>query len=107
MIDLANGSVHWFDFETIHDPARPITWQRADDVRALLTTCLARAAPEKRAEIIRVVLDLYGDERVARVLSERFTSMLQRPLTFHLAQAPLSCESFRQIARLLNAGGAP
>lgn len=44
------GVAHWFDFETIHDSSRPMAWRRADDVRALLVTCLVRTVREKRAE---------------------------------------------------------
>ena len=46
MVDLEAGVAHWFDFETIHDSSRPMAWRRADDVRALLATCLLRTVPE-------------------------------------------------------------
>ena len=52
LVDLEAGVAHWFDFETIHDSSRPMAWRRADDVRALLVTCLVRTAPEKRAETL-------------------------------------------------------
>ena len=45
MVDLEAGVAHWFDFETIHDSRRPMAWRRADDVRALLVTCLVRTVP--------------------------------------------------------------
>lgn len=95
------GVARWFDFETIHESNRPIAWRRADDVRALLVTCLVRTVPEKRAGILWLVLDLYSDEEVTRRLATSFSSVLRRPLTFHLAQAGLSFQSFREIARLL------
>jgi hypothetical protein len=95
------GAAHWFDFETIHDSSRPMAWRRADDVRALLVTCLARTVPEKRAETLQLILDVYADEGVTRVLATNFTSVFRRPLTFHLAQAGLSFQCFREIARLL------
>ncbi len=101
MVDLESGVAHWFDFETIHDSTRPIAWRRADDVRALLVTCLVRTVPEKRAETLQLILDAYADEGVSRVLTTSFTSVLRRPLTFHLAQAGLSFQCFREIARLL------
>ena len=53
MVDLEIGVAHWFDFETVHDSRRPMTWRRADDVRALLATCLVRTAPEKFAETVQ------------------------------------------------------
>jgi hypothetical protein len=101
LVDLEAGVAHWFDFETVHDPRRPIIWRRADDLRALLFTCLVRIVPGKRAEILQHVLDVYKDEGVIRVLATSFTSLMRRPLTFHLAQAALSVEDFREIARLL------
>ncbi len=101
LVDLEAGVAHWFDFETIHDPSRPMAWRRADDVRALLVTCLIRTAPEKLAETLQLILDVYPDEGVIRVLTTSFSSVLRRPLTFHLAQAGLSFQCFREIARLL------
>jgi hypothetical protein len=101
LIDLEAGAAHWFDFETIHDSSRPMVWRRADDVRALLVTCLVRTVPEKLAETLHLILDVYEDEGVTRLLATSFTSVLRRPLTFHLAQAGLSFQCFREIARLL------
>jgi hypothetical protein len=103
MVDLEAGVAHWFDFETVHDSSRPMAWRRADDVRALLATCLVRTVPEKRAETLQLILDAYADEGVTRVLTASFTSVMRRPLTFHLGQAGLSFQSFREIARLLSA----
>src|SRR5687768_9914518 len=54
------GVAHWFDFETIHDSSRPMVWRRADDVRALLVTCLVRTGPEKLAETLDLILDVYA-----------------------------------------------
>ncbi len=103
LVDLAARPyvARWFDFETIHDSNRPVAWRRADDVRALLVTCLLRTEPERCAETLRVILDAYGDEDVIRLLQTSFNSVLLRPLTFHLAQAALSIRLFREIARLL------
>ena len=101
LVDLQAGVAHWFDFETMHDSSRPTAWRRADDVRTLLVTCLNRTVPEKLAETLRLILDVYADEAVIRVLTTSFTAVLRRPLTFHLAQAGLSFECFGEIARLL------
>ena len=101
LVDLEAGVAHWFDFETIHDSSRPMAWRRADDVRALLVTCLVRTVPEKRAETLEFILDVYADEDVTRVLATSFTSVWRRSLTFHLAQARLSFQCFHEIARLL------
>jgi len=101
LVDVEAGVAHWFDFETIHDPSRPMTWRRADDIRALLATCLVRTTSQKLADTLRLVLDTYRDAEVGRLVSASFTSVFRRPLTFHLGQAGLSFESFREIARLL------
>ncbi len=98
---VEEGAAHWFDFETVHESSRPMDWRRADDVRALLVTCLVRTEPGKRAETLRDILDVYGDEAVTRIVASSFTSVLRRPLTFHLAQAGLSYQCFREIGRLL------
>ena len=103
LIDLEARVAHWFDFETVHDPTRSMLWRRADDLRALLATCLVRTAPEKRGEIVEHILDAYQDAEVARHVAESFTSIYRRPLSFHLAQARLSFEDFMEIGQLLKA----
>jgi hypothetical protein len=101
LVDVEAGVAHWFDFETIHDTSRPMAWRRADDVRALLVTCVVRTVPQNVGETVQLILDVYADEGVTRILATSFTSVLRRPLTFHLAQAGLSFQRFGQIARLL------
>jgi Lipopolysaccharide kinase (Kdo/WaaP) family len=112
LVDLETGSARWFDFETVHEPVRPMAWRRADDLRALLATCLVRTAPGERAEILRLILDVYAsgaaglvadeaDEEVTRLVAASFTWLRRRSLPFHLAQAPLSFRGFQEIARLL------
>ena len=101
MVELETGTARWFDFETMHDPRRPLAWRRADDVRALLATCLLRTPPKKLAGTLEFIVDLYADEEVTRLLAARFGSPLQRPLALHLGQAPLSFRCFGEIGRLL------
>jgi tRNA A-37 threonylcarbamoyl transferase component Bud32 len=92
------GAARWFDFETIHDSSRPMVWRRADDVRALIVTCLVRTVAEKHAETLALILKVYADRDVTRVVATSFTSVWRRSLTFHLAQAALSFEWFQEIA---------
>ena len=101
MVDLDVGVANWFDFETVHDSSRALTWRRADDVRALLATCLLRTAPDELAGTLGLMLDVYADEEVIRSLAVSFASSWQRPLILHLGQAALSFEYFRKIARVL------
>ena len=103
MIDIASGLAHWFDFETVHDPRRAMLWRRADDVRALLATCLLRTARGDLAWTLHHIVDVYADEEVARSVAASFGSVWQRPLVFHLGQAALSFEQYREIDRLLRA----
>jgi hypothetical protein len=97
MVDLKSRTARWFDFETIHESTRHLNWRRADDVRALLSTCLVRTAPERLGETLQVVIDVYADEEVTRLVAEYFSSAFRRSLTYHLGQAALSCRFFRTI----------
>ena len=107
MVDLEAGAAHWFDFETIHDASRPEAWRRADDLRALLATCLLRTPPERLAETARPVLDVYADEEVARLVAASFATAWRRPLLIHVSQAALSFERFQEIRRLLTRQPTP
>lgn len=101
MIHVATGVAHWFDFETVHDARRSMVWRRADDVRALLATCLLRTSPAEFDRTLHRVLDVYAHEEVARLVAAGFASVWQRPLIFHLGQAGLALEQYREIDRLL------
>ena len=101
LVDLEGGVAHWFDFETVHDASRALTWRRTDDLRALVATSLLRTSPEKTAETLDLIVEIYADGEVASLLSASFTSVLRRSLAFHLGQAPLSPGHFRQIGRSL------
>jgi len=104
MVDVEAGVAHWFDFETIHEANRPLAWRRADDLRALLVSCLVRTAPGKRVETLELILDVYADEDITRVLATSFRSVWQRSLTLHLLQAPLSFQCFCDLGQWLREG---
>lgn len=101
MVDLDAGVARWFDFETMHDARRPIAWRRADDVRALLATCVLRMGPDEIAETLRLILAAYADEQITPRVAAAFDPVLQRALTFHLGQAALSFRVFEEIGRML------
>ena len=103
LVDLEAGVAHWFDFETIHEPSRSVTWRRADDLRALVGTCLLRSDSGKSAETLKLILDAYADQSITRYLAMSFSSVWRRSLAFHLAQAGLSFERFCEIGRLMRA----
>ena len=100
LVDLEAGVARWFDFETTHEASRPLTWRRADDLRALLVTCLVRTASRKRVETLELILRVYADEDVTRVLATSFRSVWQRSLTLHLLQARLSFECFCKLGQV-------
>ena len=104
LVDLEAGVACWFDFETIHEASRPLAWRRADDLRALLFTCLLRTVPGKRVETLALILDVYADPEVTRVLATNFTSIWRRSLALELLQARLSFQSFCEIRRWLREG---
>lgn len=105
MVNLDDGTASWFDFETVHDERRTPAWRRADDVRALLASCLLPTAPGKLAETLRRILDAYGDDAVTHLVGAGFASVWRRPLVFHLGQAALRFEVFREVGRLIRARG--
>ena len=84
-----------------------MAWRRSDDVRALLVTCLLRTVPEELAETLQLILDVYSADEVTRLLATSFTSVWRRPLAFHLAQAGLPLQYYREIARLLRSCSRP
>ena len=102
MIDLDARVARWFDFETVHDPSRSLTWCRADDVRALLATSLVRTPPAELAETLAWIMGAYADGSVMPDLAMSFASVWRRALVFHLGQAPLSFQAFRRIGGLLS-----
>lgn len=101
LVDLESGVAHWIDFETVHDARRPMSWRRADDVRALLATCLVRGDRARITETLHRILDRYRDEEVSRGVAASFVSATRRPLAFHLAQAGFPFGVDRDIARRL------
>ena len=101
LIDLEAGVARWFDFETMHEASRSMAWRRADDVRALLATCLVRTPSGNFAETLQLILNAYPEEEVIRCVAPAFATIWRRPLTFHLGQAGLSLGTYREIGPLL------
>jgi hypothetical protein len=101
LVDVDAAAARWIDFETEHDSRRSMAWRRADDVRALLATCLVETPAEERPEVLNLILDCCADEEVSRLVAASFASVWQRPLVFHLGQASLSLECFRAIGRCM------
>lgn len=101
LVDLAGGAAHWFDFETVHDGDRPAAWCRADDLRALVTTSLVATPADEIGGTLTAFSEAYRNDDAWSRLAEHFTRVVQRPLPFHLGQAPLPAAHYRAVARLL------
>lgn len=101
MIDLDAGVARWFDFETEHEERRPVAWCRGDDLRALLATVVLRTPQEEVIEMLQLIVDTYPQPDVTRLLPTHFAPVLKRPLVYHLGQAGLSLEDYREIGCLL------
>jgi hypothetical protein len=101
LVDVDGGIARWFDFETVHDSSRPLVWRRADDMRALLATCIIRCRPDVIADVVNLFLDVYGDEEIARHVGSSFVSAWRRPLVFYLGQAPMSLTQFKATGDLI------
>lgn len=78
-------------------------WRRADDMRALVATCVLRAPPAEVRCTVELLLSAYRDDAVGPLLSESFCRRWRPALVFHLAQAGLSFEQHQAIGRLLRA----
>jgi tRNA A-37 threonylcarbamoyl transferase component Bud32 len=101
LVDLAAGVARWFDFETLHESGRSAEWCRADDLRALIASCLLRTPTEEHAATLHQILDAYSDENIAREVLTSFASVLRLSRIFHLGQAPLPLATFRDAHKLL------
>lgn len=98
LVDLDAGVARWFDFETVHEPATLVTWRRADDLRALVATCVIRTPATERVRLASRMLAAYGDAGVAKAALEPLTEVWRRSLAFHLAQAPMSAQEFDDLS---------
>ena len=96
LVDLDAGVAHWIDFETIHDARRSIPWRRADDVRALLATCLVRAGRGKHGETLQLILNAYAGEDLAQLLAASFTT--RWPIVRMIRQPPAAVPSEMAVA---------
>lgn len=101
MVDVEAGVARWFDFETVHEDQRSLTWRRADDLRALLTTSLLRTSSDDLDGMLAVILERYADAEVTRHLATNLASVWGRPLSFHLGQAGLSFRNYRALQQAL------
>jgi serine/threonine protein kinase len=97
MVDVEAGVARWVDFETVHEDQRSLTWRRADDLRALLTTSLVRTSPYDLDGMLGAILRRYADSAVTRHLAANLASVWRRPLSFHLGQAGLSFRHYRAL----------
>ena len=103
LIDPGSGSAHWFDFETLHDEVRALEWRRADDVRALLATCLLRTPRAERADTLHMIVDAYADEAIVPQLAAMFGS----PLRPSLVAPGVNVAGLRTVGTVTGVAGLP
>jgi hypothetical protein len=101
LVDLEGDTARWFDFETLHDESRPMAWRRADDLRALVSTCLLRTAEKTRVEVLGLLLNAYGDIEISSLVAGCFVTSTRRALAFHLGQAALTFRDYRELGRAI------
>lgn len=106
MVDLDAGVARCFDFETIHEPRRPMGWRRADDLRALLLTCARRTEPGALGALVEDILAHYADADVHGCVADGLSSVWRRALAFHLGQAPLPFNEYRSVQRAVRSAVA-
>ena len=106
MVDLDAGVARWFDFETIHEPSRSMECRRADDLRALLLTCVRCTGHRAIGALLKDILASYKDPEVQRRVADGFSSIWRRALAFHLGQAPLTFAAYRSVQHALRSTGA-
>ena len=101
LVDLEGNVARWIDFETVHDDRRAFEWRKADDVRALLATSVLRVSASRRSGTVQLILDRHGDSAVLPTLRTFFAPGLKPALVFHLGQASLSWDHYREISRAI------
>ena len=101
MVDVEANVARWFDFETVHEDQCSLTWRRADDLRALLTTSLLRTPPDELDGTLGFIFERYADAEVTRHLAANLASVWRRPLSFYLGQASLSFRNYCALQQAL------
>lgn len=98
--DPGDGIGRWFDFETIHNPARAHPWRCADDLRALLYSAAARL-PGEALPALADTLDRYPEREVLDQLRGIVLKLQRKPNLLHAAQTGISIVQQRALEQPL------
>lgn len=99
IIDHVSRTATWIDFDTRHHPGLAAAIRHADDLRALLWSCLCDLDSNAVADGITATFNGYADASIEG--SVKALTMTACPTVFQLAQAPLSNERFAALQRHL------
>ena len=98
VVDRAERSAAWIDFDTRHRAHLSTLERRADDLRALLLSSAACLPEHADADCAESVLAGYGDEGVVQHLRQSLMRQ-SRPTVFHIAQADMAFDRFHNLRR--------
>jgi hypothetical protein len=101
IIDDAREKASWLDFDTIHDGRMDAAWRYADDLRALTYSAAARVPAPSFPELTRSIVANYGATAPLDALREMVAYRWNRPISFHLAQAPVGYRQRRLLDEAL------
>ena len=99
-VDLERGTAGWFDFDMRHRRRLSEQYRHADDLRAFAFSCAASQS-EPSGEFFAELITFYCDLTTRREIVIRLQNDWQRPICFHLAQAPLSYERYHEFRKTL------
>ena len=101
IVDDACTSASWLDFDTMHDSHMDAAWRHADDLRALTYSAAARLPSASFPELTRTIVENYGSTAPLEALEEMVAYRRNRPISFHLARAPVGYRKRRLLDEAL------
>jgi hypothetical protein len=100
VVDRAEHSAAWVDFDTRHRAHLSTLERHADDLRALLLSSAACLPEQSDADCAESVFAGYGDEAVVKHLRRSLMGQTC-PTVFHVAQTDLSFARFQKLRRII------
>lgn len=90
LFEPSTGRATWCDFETQHDMDRSAAWRQADDLRALLCSAAVRYDDCELPLLVQTVVTREVHPGIVANLHDALDREIQRPFSYHAAQANLS-----------------
>ena len=101
LFDPGTGEVHWFDFDTAHDPSLSPAWRHGDDLRALVYSAVESFADVPVAQLLQTIHDAYAEPDPWIQLRDRLAHGALHRSPLHLAQACPPAGRTREVESLL------